>query len=539
MEDEKIQKLNYINENIIEKGYNPEELSNFIIKKTGIPMDNINFERLKEMIEQFKDQGLQDTYQSVKIKEDVKKKEESPLDLLYSNQSYDVKTSIQQKNKLLEFEEQKKMLTITISDPKKEKNSGFFSKAVYSYRVTTPLISKDVRRTYNDFEWFRNELLIRYPLRLIPPCVKENSFYQLEIVDKNDTEEMLEEKKIKYLSIFLSKLLQRKIFRTSPILYEFLELDEKGFKKYKDLLSKNKYELSIKLDNLKTMKDKVHCELNKDDIKIADDFNKKYIKLSEIYQKLEKGISSIVYEFKLLQNHMKDISEQFTQLDRELSENKSATKIKDLFSELSKIFNQWSISYGNQSNFFKNDFKHVFIYMNLEGQEMSHIYKNYVTFKKEYEDFTYRINKKKEELFEQKDYSKWSLAPGTESQLPMFQNNKKIAFEKMLYRETFLLSEEKKRIACTIHYLFKQFDKMIIHQSNNLENYLNGLKDNNQLVIGDAYSLIKLFSIIKKGENIEEKDKKNIEKNEEKKDEQKEEDKKEGDKKEQKSEIKE
>ena len=80
---------------------------------------------------------------------------------------------------------------------------------------------------------------------------------------------------------------------------------------------------------------------------------------------------------------------------------------------------------------------------------------------------------------------------------------------------------------------------MIIHQSNNLENYLNGLKDNNQLVIGDAYSLIKLFSIIKKGENIEEKDKKNIEKNEEKKDEQKEEDKKEGDKKEQKSEIKE
>ena len=74
MEDEKIQKLNYIHENIIEKGYNPEELSNFIIKKTGIPMDNINFERLKEMIEQFKDQGLQDTYQNVKIKEDIKRK---------------------------------------------------------------------------------------------------------------------------------------------------------------------------------------------------------------------------------------------------------------------------------------------------------------------------------------------------------------------------------------------------------------------------------------------------------------------------------
>ena len=534
MEDEKIQKLNYINENIIEKGYNPEELSNFIIKKTGIPMDNINFERLKEMIEQFKDQGLQDTYQNVKIKEDIKRKEESPFDSLYSNQSYDVKTSLQQKNKLLEFEEQKKVLEITISEPKKEKSGGFFSKAVYSYRVITPLISKDVRRTYNDFEWFRNELLVRYPLRLVPPCVKENSFYQLEIVDKNDTEEILEEKKIKYLSIFMSKLLQRKIFRTSPILYEFLELDEKGFKKYKDILAKNKYELSIKLDNLKTMHDKVHCELKKDDIKVADNFNKKYTKLSEIYQKLIKGITNIVNDFKLLQNHMKDISDQFAQLNTELSENKSATKIKGFLLELNKIFNQWSISYGNQSNFFKDDFKPVFTYMDLEGQEMSHIYKNYVTFKNEYEDFTYRINKKKEELFEQKDYSKWSLAPGTESQLPMFQNNKKIAFEKMLYRETILLSEEKKRIACTIHYLFKQFDKMIMHQSNNLENYLNNLKKNNQLVIGDAYNLIKLFSIIKQEENIEKNEAKNIEKNEEKKEEQKEEEKKE-----EKSEIKE
>ena len=84
MEDEKIQKLKYINENIIEKGYNPEELSNFVIKKLGIPMENLNFERLKEMIEEFKDKGLQDAYQSVKTKEDGEKKEDTAADLFYS-----------------------------------------------------------------------------------------------------------------------------------------------------------------------------------------------------------------------------------------------------------------------------------------------------------------------------------------------------------------------------------------------------------------------------------------------------------------------
>ena len=33
MEDEKALKEKYINENIIDKGYNPEDLSNFVIKK--------------------------------------------------------------------------------------------------------------------------------------------------------------------------------------------------------------------------------------------------------------------------------------------------------------------------------------------------------------------------------------------------------------------------------------------------------------------------------------------------------------------------
>ena len=178
MEDEKALKEKYINENIIDKGYNPEDLSNFVIKKLGIPLENIKFEQLKEMVEQFKDEALQDTYANAKKKEIGGKKEDSPFDLLYSNQSYDVKTKTNQKNKLLELEEQKKEIKVIISEPKKEKSSGFFSKSLYSFKVSTPAIEKEVRRTYSDFEWFRNELLVRYPLRLVAPVVKESLFTQ-------------------------------------------------------------------------------------------------------------------------------------------------------------------------------------------------------------------------------------------------------------------------------------------------------------------------------------------------------------------------
>ena len=235
MEDEKIKKLNYINENIIEKGYNPEELSNYVIKKTGIPIDHMKLDQLKQMIENFKDQSLQDAYQIVQKKE-ISEKEESPLDLMYSPDKYDIPTVSQQKNILLELEQQNKRITITVSEPKVEKPGNFFIKPIYSYRIVTSVLEKDVRRTYSDFEWLREQLFQRYALRTVPPLIKEANFNQMDLIEKGDSEEVIEKSKVQYLNYFCNKLLERKIFRTSPILLEFLELEEARFIKYKDLL---------------------------------------------------------------------------------------------------------------------------------------------------------------------------------------------------------------------------------------------------------------------------------------------------------------
>ena len=575
-EKEKLQELKYINMNITDKGYSPEELSNFILRKTGIPMNNMNFEQLKDMIEKFKDQSLEDIYQvaktksaplrekekkekkekekkekekkekekkekekkekekkekeekekkslkikkpiitikGIKTKKDEEQNDEALTELLYSNQDYDITTQPIQKNKLLELDQNNEKLIINITEPKQEKKGSLFSKPIYSYRIVTPLLGKDVRRMYSDFEWLRDQFILRYPLRLVPHLIKENNLINEELIDKNDKEEISEEKKIKYLNIFMERLLQKKIFRTSPILYEFLELDDKKFKKYKEKLNNSRYELSITLDNLKTCKSKMHYEFKKENIKEADSFNKNYLKLSEIYQKLDKNISNIITDFQSLEKHMKETAESFNQLSQEFTENENHKKLQNLFDEFSKIFDQWSNSYGSQNEFFKNDFKLLFKFLNLDTQELSQIYKTYTTFKNEYEEFTIRVHKRKEELFQQKDYNNWGLAPDVESQLEFFQDNKKIAFEKMLFRETFLLTEEKKRIAFTIYYMHKQYDKMVKYQSINLKNYLQNLQENNKLVIGDAHTLINLFSLYTKEGKNETKDK---EKNKEK-----------------------
>ena len=492
--------MKYISANILEKGYNPEDLSNFVIKKIGKPIESITLDQLKKLIEQFKDQSLVETYKNLdsnheeEIKDEPKQNQDDPL---YSAMTYEIKTQVQQDNELLKLAKEKKKIKITVSDPKKEKSKGLFKKEIYTYKVECPEIKTEVRRTYADFEWLKNQLSSYYALRVVPPLIKEPMFFQMEIVNKKDSEEVIENAKIKYLNYFMTSLLKKKIFRTSAILYEFLELNEADFKKYKDLLGKYKYDLNVTLDNLKTVKGTVKFELKQNEIKKADIFGKKINEINSLYNYLDKKILNLATDFLNLETHMKQIGAAFNKLSNALSFNENAKKIETIYQKLNTIFTSWSNSYGKQYTFFKNDFKDFFNYINLEVQEMSALNQSFLVYKKDYEDFSSKLNKRKEELYSQKDQSKWGVEPGTEDQISKYANNKKLAFEKMLYQDTELQNNEKKLVACTLHLMNKQYDKLMKCQSDDIFNYFAKMKQENQTIVGDAFNLIKLFSVQK------------------------------------------
>ena len=272
------EKMKYISANILEKGYNPEDLSNFVVKKVGKPIESIKLDQLKKLIEQFKDQSLVETYKNLESSQDEPKEEQQEefQNPLYSPMIYNIKTVPQQDNELLKLDNDKKKINIIVSEPKKEKSKGMFTKKnIYSYKVQCPEIKTEVRRTYADFEWLKYQLGLYYSLRITPPLIKEPMYYQLEIVNKKDSEEKVEETKIKYLNFFMNALIKKKIFRTSAILYEFLELNDDDFKKYKDLLGKYKYDLNVSLENLKTVKNTMKFELKPSEIQTATNFGKK------------------------------------------------------------------------------------------------------------------------------------------------------------------------------------------------------------------------------------------------------------------------
>ena len=226
IDDKEQQKMIYINENIIEKGYSPEELSNFIVKNIGIPMESLPFDKLKEMIEEFKNKGLTETYKTIKLNEkklkenekEKKKKEienfenqkmKSPVFNIYLPTKYQIDTETQQENKLMELQRNNIALQVNILDPTKEGKKGLFKKNITSYKVQCPQLNTEVKRTYLDFEWFRSQLVLRYPLRLVPPLAKENMVKQIESLLKLENEEYIELRKLRYLQRFIDAKIYR------------------------------------------------------------------------------------------------------------------------------------------------------------------------------------------------------------------------------------------------------------------------------------------------------------------------------------------
>ena len=461
MEDKEKKKMEYINENIIEKGYSPEELSNFIIKTIGIPMESLPLEKLKEMVEEFKNKGLTETYKTIKLNEKNRKSRElekeeikklnSPFYNLYLPISYEIETDIQQENKLLELHRNHNLIKIIISEPKKEGKKGIFSKTFSTYKIVK----------------------------------------QIESLLKLENEEYIEERKMRYLQKFMDSIINRNILKTSPLLYEFLILDEELFKAYQKKINGKKYELSISLDNMITLKGKINCELKEDSIQNTNNNIKKYNNLSDVYNKLCSHINNIVVDFQSLNTHMKQLSSYFEKLNQYLIDYNCAKcdDMKTIYSNFAKIFDNWSKNFKKQSEYFHKDFKETFYYYGLGINEMNTIFKKYTDFKNEYETFTSIVNKKKEKLFTTKTIDKWGVEPGTEDDIPNYLDNKEVAFEKMLYKETILLREEKKRICATIYLMNKQFDKLLKNQNENIKIYYDSIIKNSKDIFGNEQLL--------------------------------------------------
>ena len=381
---------------------------------------------------------------------------------LYFPEPIEFKTQAQQNNKLFELVKSKKPIQVKVSDPKKESEGFLFSKTVYSYRVQCTELGSDVRRTYADFEWLRNQLNSRYPLRLTPVVVKENAVKQIGKNLMNENEENFELRKVRYLSRFIDRILEKKILYTSPIFYEFLILDDKKLAKYKNILEKKTYILEVGLNNLITVKGEVKCKLENDTLNNAEYIYGKSSSMAELYNKINENIDDVVLDFNNLYIHLRNISNLFKYLSKNINAYKytNVDDMKTSFNDLNKSFEKWSVSVYEQCLLFNTKIKENLNYMSSELLEMNNSFKKYRDYRYEYEEFYALIKKEKENLVQAHYNTEMKKEENKGKRIKDIKYDEK-KFNDLFYNKNLLLIEEKKRLCTTMHYLLKDYDKLI------------------------------------------------------------------------------
>ena len=484
--DENQEKQKYINDNIISKGFNLDDLSRSITLRTGLTINEISFDTLKKEIEFYKSQQLKDSYKAskeMKIPKNMKKEE--IVGDLFAPYHYQLKTASQLENTLTQFEKEKKKINPTIIDSRQEKTGGLLSKKnVYYFKIKCPELNTEVIRTLDDFEFFRNVLLERYPFKYIPPIFTKSK-------DKVYSHELFK----RYLNRFLEYICQRKILRTSPITLEFLELDTNSFATYRKNLTEHKFFCKYSMDNYTTMKGALDADFTQEKAFEPEKIYKRLEATQSIYQNLNTAMGKIINDLNNLGRHMSQASDAFSALSNYSKDSQQNPILVTCFSKLKDIFEQWSNSYNKQKFFLDHNFREFFDYMNLQIKGLADLQKQHNTIKTDYEKYGLELIAKKEKLFTSKKYGQWELSEEDNKNLENLKNNKQEAFKVMLPGMTNLVLAQKVQMACSSVIIKEEYERFMKRQANNLKDYLLSLKDKNQNIISDAYTLCSLFNI--------------------------------------------
>ena len=485
IKDENPEKQKYINDNIIAKGYNLEDLSRSITVRTGLTINEISLDTLKKEVEFYKTQQLKESYRVAKEMKAGKTKKDDIITELYAPEKFSIKTAKNPESDLTKLESENKRINPVIISSKSEIVSGLISKKnIYRFTISTPELNQNVSRTLEDFEFFHNILVERYPFKYIPPILPRNK-------EKTYSHELYK----RYLNRFLEHVAQRKILRTSPITLEFLELSRNEFEIYRKTLEAKKFVCKYNMANYMTVKGFLQFDFSPEQISVPDQYYKKLEATSSIYKNLNNVMGKIVKDLNNLGRHMRQASEAFSALKNYSSDSRQDTTLITCYEKLKGIFNTWSQSYDKQKFFFNNNFREFFDYMNLEIKNLAFINKQFNNIKNDYEMYGLELIQKKEKLFSGTKYSSWELSEDDMKNIEYLKKNKESAFKAMLPGMTNLVMAQKVQMASSCHILKKEYERFMKKQGENLKNYLASLKDKNQEIISDAYALCSLFNI--------------------------------------------
>ena len=383
-------KQQYLRNEIIDQGYNPDDFGEFMVKLSSDEnpnLENWSFDELKYIVEKYKstiseilekentkeiqnNDIKQEEEQNEEIKDIQNKENEFPNEALQDYEKI-IQTVKLEDNPLTNTEE----LNITISNPVKI-NPGFFSSSYYQYTIETSPLGYKVVRKLSDFTFLEQVLPLFNSSVFIPSL--PNFEYGLKDYAP---------KKMLLLQNYISYLMEDKFFRALPIIFEFLSLSQDDWNKKRiEIYNKMK---PLPLEQIPTLEGEFHIIINKEKDKkgseIIEEINKKNIS----FEALNSALDQIMESLDKISISFKYLAKAFSDLNKEYKNN---SNINDIFNRLHNLSKSWGRNYSSQKDFFDIEFKYYFNMMNNENNSFMKKCEEYKTIK---DDYIYKFEKMK------------------------------------------------------------------------------------------------------------------------------------------------
>ena len=444
MDATKEDKQKYIQENIIDKGFDSLSFSQFLCKKSGqteYDIDKIPMDEIIEGVQEFtnstpigkvpeydasappivqnvdkKEKKKNTIFKSIlglknKIKKQVNNEDKNkdkdndkvdkPVDSKDNDnieeekkeeKNYDYGFRLPEKIKCQSVEEteisQYKDLPIKIGMPEKVGKSIIKKKAMTYFTTIAVPLNKVVKRSFDDFEWLRLKLNKMFDSNFIPSLPKMNP-----ILGINNDEQMSRsiEKFMHYLSL-------DPIIKNSQILYDFLSIEN-----YDDFTKKKKeYEVITPCNDIQDFKS-ITGEI---DINFDNQKEKRLVTIkdfcnnnSKLLEKLNSNLNSFFQEMNAVIKRTNEIANIWGNLFKTSEKYQDDNISKDIYYQMNNFFFNLANNFKKQNDFINVDIKESFIFMQHNYVSINELIKRIESKKKVYAKEEKVLMSLKEDLF--------------------------------------------------------------------------------------------------------------------------------------------
>ena len=471
------EKQNYLKEHILDKGYDTNEFTSFLISKKdegGDDISNWSFQDLKGAVEEYlsqkEEQKNENKIEDKKEEEKKEEKKEEPKveeknevapekNASENNQNskdnygiYDLKEIKCQK--ITDINELNKCENLMVRVESFQKIEGkLFSKSYIVYIVTTSPLNFKVKRRFSDFEWLRQTIANVYGYCAIPTIPRKNK------IGGDDFEEAFLRKRSRTFEKFLGYLMIHPILKHLKVVYEFLSIEnDSEFHKIKKNYEKMKQPVNVRdflsVDGEANIEINAEKEQNMKKIKEIATFNEGALK------KIQSSMLSLKDDLLNAQIKLKEISISFGNLKKKAIEYSEDDDVVQTYDELNSMFLNFSNAVSKQNYYIFVHMREYFKYVKNNYRSLKELIHNGESLKSSFYKSYKSLTSKKEELFKESEVAKWDLDPKEKIDKTTISSNKNLALEKMLYKDTASVNNQKEKYGFYLNKIISEHQRM-------------------------------------------------------------------------------